>query len=279
MNSGARRFLASFILVWIVAFPHAAHAQGGDLVVAPVRVVFEGRARVAEVTLVSRADEVKTYRISFENRRMTPTGSFVAIDNAGPGERFSDSLVRYAPRSVELEPGKAQTIRLLLRKPADLESGEYRSHLKFAAVPETAGAINSIERTGDKKDGISIALTPIYGVTIPVIVRHGQTKASTSIASADLVDDEGGIGVVVDLQREGTRSVYGDIRVYSANGRTLLTEQRGIAVYTPNNNRQLRLGLTADAANTAARDGVLVKFDERSPRDNASSRFISDPLK
>ena len=38
-------------------------------------------------------------------------------------------MIRYAPRRVTVPPGGSQQIRILLRRPRDLEPGEYRSHL------------------------------------------------------------------------------------------------------------------------------------------------------
>ena len=85
---------------------------GGGLLVAPTRLVFEGRVRNAELSLVNTGSDITTYRIEFVRLRMREDGSFENVDAAGPGERFSDELVRYSPRQVTLEPGVPQAIRL-----------------------------------------------------------------------------------------------------------------------------------------------------------------------
>src|SRR5205823_6329510 len=86
----------------------AAQGQGspGDLLVAPTRVVLEGRQRTAEITLVNIGPATATYRISLVNLRMDKMGGTreVEASSAEPGERFANELVRFSPRQVTLVP-------------------------------------------------------------------------------------------------------------------------------------------------------------------------------
>ena len=50
----------------------------GDLLVAPTRIVLDGR-KGAEVILNNIGDEPATYRVSVEFRRMTPDGGLVDV--------------------------------------------------------------------------------------------------------------------------------------------------------------------------------------------------------
>ncbi|MEM6414237.1 MAG: hypothetical protein AAF720_06220 [Pseudomonadota bacterium] len=254
--------LLSVITACFSAFS-TAHAGPGDLLVSPVRVVFEGRQRVAEVTLVNKSEQAATYRLSVENRRMRRDGSFEVIEVPGDGDLFAEKYVRYAPRRVTLEPNAPQTIRLMARKPADLKEGEYRSHLVFAAVPKEAGA-NSIEnQSGDERD-ISIRLTPVYGVTIPMIVRHGSLSASAEIRDLQFTKDNENNGAIsFILARDGTKSIYGDISLHLAGEKAPLIERRGIAVYVPNKERLIELPVGQETlAQIKGRD-VEVHFEER----------------
>ena len=60
----------------IVATP-PARAGVGDLLVAPTRVVLNGR-RGTEVILNNIGEDVATYRVTAELRRMTPEGKLLA---------------------------------------------------------------------------------------------------------------------------------------------------------------------------------------------------------
>ena len=93
---------------------HEAMAQGaGDLVVTPTRIVFEDRTRSAQVTLANRGSATATFRISLIDMVMDANGE---MREAQSGEaRSVESLVRYAPRQIEIEPGAHQVVRLSLQ--------------------------------------------------------------------------------------------------------------------------------------------------------------------
>lgn len=208
----------------------------GDLLVAPTRLVFEARSRSAEVTLINIGTQTATYRISFVQMRMAETGALQEVAGAGPDERFADHMIRFSPRQVTLAPHVAQTVRLQVRKPADLAAGEYRSHLLFRAVPPAATA----EASSEPSPGIQIALTQIYGVTIPVIVRHGETAAQVSLSNLSLGPpsrpDETAV-LHLAMNRSGDRSVYGNLAVtFTPTGgpAVVVGLMNGVAVYDPN---------------------------------------------
>lgn len=118
-----------------------------DLMLFPTRIVLEKNQRAAQVELINQGRSPETYRINLVNRRMSETGEFIPVGTPGPGEQFADPLLRYSPRQVTIAPGGSQTVRILLRKPAELAAGEYRSHLQFDRVAETS-ADSSVEGLG-----------------------------------------------------------------------------------------------------------------------------------
>ena len=212
-----------FLLAALLAASTAGAARAqhvGDLTVTPTRVVFEGRSRSAQISLINRGDAAATYRISFIQLRMDEQGGFEEITEPGPGEKFADTMIRYSPRQVHLEPGAAQTVRLMLRKAADLPDGEYRSHLLLHAVPpEDTGM--SLEETALEDDQLGIRLIPIYRISVPVIVCHGEISAEVELAEVALRrGGEDGLGgedgpptLAVRVERRGERSIHGDLSV------------------------------------------------------------------
>ncbi len=249
------------ILICSIGGPTALAAPG-DLLVSPVRVVFEGRTRVAEVTLVNKGQTKSNYRVSFENRRMQRDGQFEKIEAPGEGDMFAEGLVRYAPRRVTLEPNAPQTLRLMLRKPADLVDGEYRSHLLFAAVPDDAKE-NSIEDSSADGTTLSIRLTPIYGVTIPIIVRHGEVTASAEIANLDFSKNNDGTSKIdMVLKRTGNMSLYGDLHIYIDGEEEPVASKRGIAVYVPNQDRELTFALSADVSQAISGKNIRIEYSD-----------------
>ncbi len=231
-----------------IVLPAAARSQSiGDLGVSPTRVVLVGRTRTAEVVLLNRGAHPATYRISVINMRMTETGKFETIEQTESDQMFADKLIRYAPRQVTLDPGAAQSVRVMVRKPRDLQPGEYRSHLYFRAVPPP-GAGRSVE-LGDSGQGIQIKLTVIPGVTIPIIIRHGAVSAQATLSEINVIDLDTPEGPKLSLRinRQGSQSLYGDLTVafFAANGikEQIVARANKLAVYTPNSSRLLALPL------------------------------------
>jgi hypothetical protein len=238
----------------------------GDLLVAPTRVVFEGRTRAAELTLLNIGKQTATYRISFTHLAMTETGDLKEVETAEPGGAFVDDLVRYSPRQVTLDPNVAQTIRLQVRKPESLADGEYRSHLLFRAVPPESAVPESAVDSPEKKTGYSIRLTPIYGVSIPVIVRQGATTAKVAIHDVTIRQPEKlGDPAMIEMRikRDGNQSVYGNLRVtfLPASGKEqVVAVLNGVAVYTPNPERLVRIPLQAPPGVSLAHGRLKVSY-------------------
>ena len=129
------------LLLWLVA---AASSVWADLSIFPTRIVLEKNQRAAQVELMNNGTEPETYRINLVNRRMGESGEFIEIEKPGEGELFADPLLRYSPRQVQILPGSSQIVRILVRKPAELLVGEYRSHLQFDRLAQASGS-SSIE--------------------------------------------------------------------------------------------------------------------------------------
>lgn len=249
-----RGFLPAILLLLpILVAASPAVLAGAQVSISPTRVVFEGRTRTASVTLINRGDKPSTFRISFEHKRMTEDGQFENIKNPKPGEIFSDQMIRYSPRQVVLPPGQAQVVRLLLRKPPNLADGEYRSHMLFREVPEQKS--QSIEAQTGKQKQMIISIKPVLGISIPVIVRQGKTSAKVQLGKTDLtnISPDKAKGVLeLKMQRTGNRSVYGDVlAIYRKNESdkkgVVVAQVNGIAVYTPNNTRTVKLPVQAPA--------------------------------
>ena len=232
-----------------------AHAGVGDLLVAPTRIVLNG-SRGTEIVLSNIGDDVATYRVSVELRRMKPDGMLDDVGEANEREKIAQGMILYAPRRVTIAPNQPQTIRIAARTPAGLADGEYRAHLLFRAVPPPRPVAPQAPAKG-----VSFELIPIYGVTIPVVVRMGNLTAKVGIANVALAQSNGKPVVSLDLTRAGDRSVFGDVRVFKAGIKDPIAIQRGVAVYTEIGTRHMVIPLNPEFAASAA-GPVTVDFVE-----------------
>ncbi len=255
------------LLTALVSFVLPLTAYAGAMAVDPKRVVFDGRKRSAELLVINRGDRAATYKIYFQEMRMTNTGHLDVVDDPAEAEKTSSALLRYSPRRMTLGPGKMQSVRLLLRKPRDLEPGEYRSHLTIEELPD-AMAGTDVEQLADNRGGVKVRMVARHSITIPVIARHGMLDASLELKALKYLPPDKKkprSRIALNLHRQGTRSLYGSINVYHQprqGERRLVGYIKGVAVYMPLQKRSIIVPLQ-EMSSERLRDGVLrVEFTE-----------------
>jgi P pilus assembly chaperone PapD len=237
---------ATSIIGSSAVFALAAPAYAaGDLLVAPTRVVLDGR-RGTEVILSNIGDEEATYRISLELRRMNAAGRLddVIVEDANETEKAALATIRFAPRRVTLPPNQPQSIRIGLQPMDALPDGEYRAHMLFRAIPKTQAATD----VQDAGNGLKIQLIPVYGVTIPIIVRKGNLEATAAMANVKIGASKEGPALTFDLSRKGVRSVFGEVHVTKPGVAEPLIVAKGIAIYPEVEARQVSLPFSPEIA-------------------------------
>jgi hypothetical protein len=230
-------FINLTIIFLLILFSTNLFAQG-DLIIFPKRVVFEGNQKFEEINLANTGKDTARYIISLVQIRMKEDGSFENITKPDSGQQFADSYLRIFPRNVILAPGEAQLLKIQLTKTNLLTPGEYRSHLYFRAEPDKKPLSLDEKKIVKDSTAISVSLVPVFGMTIPVIIRVGEstTQATISNLSFRMINDT--IPTLkMTINRSGNMSIYGDfiIEHISPVGKiTIVASIQGIAVYTPN---------------------------------------------
>lgn len=233
-------------LVLMSSFVSAAPAYAaGDLLIAPTRIILDGR-RGTEVILNNIGNEEATYRITLELRRMNDEGGLddVELEKATESERATLGIIRYAPRRVTLPPNQPQSIRIGLQPDEALPDGEYRAHMLFRAIPKTPAA----DRSAQPDEGLRIQIIPIYGISIPVIVRKGALTATAALTNVRLGKDNEGTTLEFDLNRSGSRSLFGEIHVTKPGIDEPLSIIKGIAAYPEIARRNVTISLPPETA-------------------------------
>ena len=265
------------LVAFAFLFCDRASAQG-NLLITPRRVVFEGSKRSMDLNLANTGKDTATYSISVIQTRMKEDGSFEFITEPDSNQWFADKYIRFFPRSVTLGPNEAQVVKIQLIKSGKLAPGEYRSHFYFRAVPK-------VRPLGEGKavldtTAISVKLTPIFGITIPVIIRVGETSVKINLTdlALDMVNDTVPRFSLV-FNRTGNISVYGDLAVdyVSPQGKvTRVGNANGIAVYTPNTIRRFQFNLTRTPGVDFTSGKLRVTFS--APSDVKPVRFAEAEL-
>ncbi len=199
---------ALIVFFFVAGIANEASAQ---LLISPLRVIFEGRDRAATVILRNQGNTAQTYRLEWQEKAATPDGQYEEVAEPGPTMRIASRHVRFSPRQVTLGPGETQQVRLALRLPADLPPGEYRSHLAFVAIDESARRAARQSAGG----GAAIQVFMNLGFAIPIMIRHGQGEAGARLGGAEFNTDElNRLGLKVQLLQDGNFSAYGRLKVF-----------------------------------------------------------------
>jgi hypothetical protein len=204
--------------------------------VVPNRLVLNKSTNYAEFRVTNTGNDTTTYLINPKQYRMLRDGGFEETLIPDPDQYFASDYLMYFPRRLTLGPGQFETIEVRVLNRDSLLEGEYRSHLNIRTeVKKAIANIVTIDA-----HGVTAALVPSFGVTIPVIVRAGDLNVDVTISDLAFIQDSTGPKLEFSLNRVGNMSVYGDIVIEHISPKMVATKVanvRGVAVYTPNNLR------------------------------------------
>ncbi len=241
--NSASALLAGMIIFFLMNST-LAHAAPKTLMINPFRVVFEGRTRTATVNVANTNPTAVRYRVSLVTMKKNAKGGLTEVEAETYADKLAKSLIRFSPRQALIQPGQRQVVKLMVRKPADLPFGEYQTRLKFMPIagkdPKTAE--NNAESAGPKLD-----IDLIVGVTIPVVVQHGQVN--THVVPSDLSIKPypkvpSGYIAEVSLLRTGDYSAFGDIIVRylgKSGGNRVIAKGEDVGIYIPDAVRTVAL--------------------------------------
>jgi P pilus assembly chaperone PapD len=254
---------------FVICTGHLVTVAQGSLSLVPQRVVLEGNKISEQINLVNTGTDTADYQISLIHLRMKEDGSFEEINIEAAGDMAAQPLVRYFPRAVTLAPKEAQVIRVQRIKRGVSPVGEYRSHLYVRIVPKTR-PLGSESPTSLPKD-IGVQLTPVFGVSIPLIVREGVTSVDVSLKDLQIQQlDDASCALTFRMYRSGNRSVFGDFTVVHQapdGSMTAVGTVRGLAVYTPNALREVSIPLSVKSCAALGSGKLLLQFIARDTDD------------
>lgn len=251
------RLLTIYIL--ISGFGFQSMAQG-DLLVTPIRVVFEGKKQKEALNLVNMGKDTATYSISFLQYNMNEDGSFASIEKPDSGQMFASPYLRIFPRKVTLAPGEPQVIMLQCRRSADMIEGEYRSHLYFRSEKNYKPLGSAIKDT----TLLNVQLIPVYGMSIPVIVRSGKVNVGSSLSNLNLeVLPNLEQNLKLTINRTGNISIYGDLLIEftPSQGKPINAGGvKGVGVYTNIGKRNIVVKLKNTTGKPFSNGKLKVQF-------------------
>jgi P pilus assembly chaperone PapD len=263
MHSLLHGFIVALpIILTAVAGVAPVRAQkAGALLVNPKRLVFEGQKRNDLLSLINMGRDTATYNISMVEMQMNEDGEMSEVTTPDPKGMYADKIVRFFPKQITLAPKESQSVRVQILMPSDLASGEYRSYLYFRGVKKA----KELTKLEDTTKGLKLSVSTIFGVAIPVIVRHNTTPSIPTISRLTVAYDSSLRMQVCKgiIYRSGTQSIYGSLVIkFVENGgrETVLSTAKGLAIYVPNPMRKFRMPLSVPKGMNLTRGKIVVEM-------------------
>ncbi|MCG9759433.1 MULTISPECIES: fimbria/pilus periplasmic chaperone [Pseudoalteromonas] len=221
--------------------------------ITPTRIAFEERQRIERVTIINNGDVTKSYRLEFQEKLALKEGGYANFAEQKMNPMAASHFVRISPRQVTLGPGERQVIKLAVRRKANMEQGEYRSHLLFRELPSDKGKL---------QEGINIDVLMSY--SIPVVLRIGKTHPQIRLEDVILSSAKSGRQeITVLLSRTGKYSSFGELSAYWQGKNDVNPVRIGVlnkfAVYPELNQRKVEFAI--DPAIKLGPPGkILIKY-------------------
>jgi len=237
---------------------------GANLNISPKRLTFDRSGKSATVYIFNQGQTTATFDILLVDRVMSPSGQISPLADALGKPELADvtarlksaqSMLIATPRRATLAPGKGQTIRIRVNPGAEnvQAAGEYRTHLTVTTIPPRDIGLTAEQASQPKPDELKFVVYSVFGISIPIIVRLGDTDVRAGIENAALSYAEispDGVAPAVrtavlnfDLTRVGTRSLFGNIEVKGSKSKEPIGLARGVGVYTEIDRRAVQIPL------------------------------------
>ncbi|KPF89766.1 hypothetical protein [Novosphingobium sp. AAP93] len=280
------------------AIPVTIGSPGGASInLTPRRVIFDNNKRTEAIYVFNQGSKAATVEVSLIDNVMLADGDIVPLSQlanhgsaaAGAAEalRSAHDMILATPSRLLLEPGKGKTIRLRASLPDGATTPmEFRTHLTVTTLPDADTGLTADAAAATERGELSMRVQSVFGISIPLIVRSGDTSAAASVSDISIVHGgtrAGGTApnaavLQFSLGRTGTSSIYGNIEVRAGEGKNaeMIGFVRGISVYSELAARQVHVNLMREP-----RKGELltIKFtdDEGRPGGPSASGTFHAP--
>lgn len=243
----------------------------GDINLYPKRVVIDDRNRVSSVGVYNKTAQTGDYDITIADMMMTSDGrlvDFATVKDDDPAKarvKTGSQIVRWSPHHFTLPGNEAQMVRIMARVSPDLPPGEYRTHFSAIAVPPGDDGLTIDQATNAQpaQSGIGVKITPRFGISIPVIIRVGETTLTSGLRDLSVTTDAQGQKMIrLTITRSGTRSSFGDIQVTAPGAPKPVALVKGVGVYPEVDSRTVAVPIDPkiDARFTASGSRLTVTY-------------------
>lgn len=223
------RLIASLLM--FVFISNTAYAEA-VISFSRYRIALSDEARSSSLTVYNQGNSDSRCNLGFSYNKVLPSGLTVQAKSGDEIFNNADKMVRFSPRRVTVPAAGSQTVRLSMKKLRNQADGEYVTYLQLRCLEVG----DTVEAKGNQGTAM---ITPSFAYNIPVVARVGDFNAKASLSATPITNGH----VTVTVNREGNRSLYGDITITDSTGKTVGL-MRNVAVYLPATSLDVKIRLT-----------------------------------
>lgn len=251
------KFRLSLVAVLLI-ISFSTYAQG--ILFSEKRIILKNQD-IYTLQVCNPTEEVRTFQLSIIDKTVDAHHKLVDIPDSVTFANSLKSLVRVFPKRIMLPPGECQEVQLQLRGANALTDGEYRSYLHF--LPLLTRAETTPDSMNTKKADVpSFDIIIRIGAAIPLIYRKNTKLEKLSIDSVSLVcnDRHEPTAISFYIHRNGNKSTYGSIAVFSGEKEEPVAVYPSIAIYTEVPGRRIDIPVTKDKLSLTATGKYQLKI-------------------
>ncbi len=227
-------FLSSYLLL-------IAQSAFANINMSKNRLFFDSNQRGNSLQLRNAGANTMNYTASLHLVEMTEDGSLQRVKDATDS---AIKMIRFSPKRGSIKPGDAQVVRFAVRRSPKLASGEYRAVFSL---------VSAIDNTSES----SVSLNTKLAYNMPVIVRHGETTATTALEKPRLVMQGDVPHIELWQTLEGNRSLFGNFIITDENQKEIGSIKR-VAMYSQLSQRKVVIPLRENVNG----GNVYIKYQE-----------------
>lgn len=213
---------AKWSWAFLVLLPQILWAQAQ---VYPTRITLTEEAPSSHLTLKNPTEKIQRFRIEFAQFLMLNDGR---LDKAKSINSPLVDLVKFSPKTVQIDAGDKQVVRVMATSLEELEPGDYVIHLRF--VPDS---------DNDAQPGNTgqLSLQGRIAVAVPIIVRRGKFKIEPKLSELKALESKNGnLEISMKISNPTSYIVTGDLElkaILDNREEVLLKKTSGLSSYLP----------------------------------------------
>ena len=211
------------------------------------------RKRVQSIRVINKSNKRQTYRISVIDLQQNSNGDMKETKDS---KNSAKNYLQFSPRQFTLEPNLVQTVNIAQKGLANAPDNEFFS---FLQITETKLG-EEPKKSGEENKKLSIELTPLFSVRVPVKIQKGSNLFSnTDIGSLALKKNK------LDILLKRTGNISSNVNLALLDGKKKeISRLNSVKIYPPNNELKIKMDVKEGALNG---DGVLKLEDATSKKE------------